>query len=48
VAQHKEAQWTQDDEKAPINQDAVVIPYYWMGNLVCTNRHLQGVMIDAA
>ena len=48
LIQHSEAQWTQDDEKAPINQDAVVIPMYWMGNLVCSNRGLQGVLIDAA
>lgn len=48
VAQHKEAQWTQDDEKRPINQDAIVIPYYWMGNVICSNRALQGVLIDAA
>ncbi|MBB3594375.1 hypothetical protein FHX08_004779 [Rhizobium sp. BK529] len=48
VAQHKEAQWTQDDEKKPVNQDATVIPYYWMGNLVCSNRSLQGVLLDAA
>ncbi len=48
VDQHKEAQWTQDDEKRPINQDAVVIPFYWMGNLVCSNRSLQGVLTDAS
>ncbi|MBX4901655.1 phage major capsid protein [Rhizobium bangladeshense] len=48
VAQHNEAQWTQDDEKKPVNQDATVIPYYWMGNLVCSNRSLQGVLLDAA
>jgi hypothetical protein len=48
INQHREAQWTQDDEKRPINQDAVVIPYYWMGNLVCSNRALQGVIFDAA
>jgi hypothetical protein len=48
VDQHKEAQWTQDDEKRPINQDAIVIPYYWMGQLVCSNRSLQGVIIDAS
>ncbi|TIU05575.1 MAG: phage major capsid protein, partial [Mesorhizobium sp.] len=48
VDQHKEAQWTQDDEKKPVNQDAVVIPFYWMGNLVCSNRSLQGVIFDAA
>lgn len=48
IAQHKEAQWSQDDEKKPVNQDAVVIPYYWMGNMVCSNRSLQGVLLDAA
>ncbi|MGL5010975.1 MAG: phage major capsid protein [Paracoccaceae bacterium] len=48
LVQHKEAQWTPDDEKVPTNQDAVVVPIYWMGNLVCTNRALQGRMLDAA
>ncbi|WP_226552973.1 phage major capsid protein [Celeribacter naphthalenivorans] len=48
LVQHKEAQWTMDDEKKPTNQDAVVIPMYWMGNLVCSNRSLQGLLIDAA
>ncbi len=46
LVQHKEAQWTQDDEKKPVNQDAVVIPMYWMGNLVCSNRALQGILFD--
>ena len=48
LVQHKEAQWTPDEEKRPTNQDAVVVPIYWMGNLVCTQRELQGVLIDAA
>ena len=48
LVQHKEAQWTPDEEKKPVNQDAVVIPMYWMGNMVCTNRDLQGVLFDAA
>lgn len=48
IAQHKDAQWSQDEEKKPTNQDAVVIPYYWMGNMVCSNRSLQGVLLDAA
>ena len=48
ITQHKEAQWTMDAEKTPTNQDAVVIPMYWMGNMVCTNRSLQGVLFDAA
>lgn len=48
IAQHKDAQWTADGEKKPVNQDAVVIPYYWMGNMVTSNRSLQGVLLDAA
>jgi hypothetical protein len=48
LVQHREAAWTPDDEKKPTNQDAVVVPIYWMGNLVCTNRALQGRLIDAA
>jgi hypothetical protein len=48
LVQHKEAQWTMDEEKRPTNQDAVVVPMYWMGNLVCTNRSLQGILFDAA
>ncbi|WDR03628.1 phage major capsid protein [Devosia algicola] len=48
LVQHKEAQWTPDDEKKPLNQDAVVVPMYWMGFLACSNRALQGVLIDAA
>lgn len=48
LVQHAAAKWTEDSEKVPVNQDAVVIPIYWMGQLVCRNRALQGVMIDAA
>lgn len=48
VAQHKDAQWTQDEDKKPVNQDAVVMPFYWMGNLCVSNRGLQGVLLDAA
>jgi hypothetical protein len=48
LVQHREAQWTPDAEKTPTNQDAVVVPIYWMGNMVCTNRALQGRLFDAA
>lgn len=47
LVQHREAQWTMDEEKTPTNQDAVVVPIYWMGNLVVTNRSLQGVLFDS-
>jgi hypothetical protein len=48
LMEHPEARWTEDDEKVPVNQDAVVIPIYWMGQLACSNRSLQGVVIDAS
>lgn len=42
------AQWQVDDERKSVNQDAVVIPMFWMGQMTCSNRALQGVLIDAA
>lgn len=48
LVQHNQAQWTPDEEKKPVNQDAVVIPMYWMGNMCTTNRDLQGRLFDAA
>lgn len=48
LIQHPDAQWEKEDEKVPVNQDAVVIPLYWMGQLVTSNRSLQGILIDAA
>lgn len=43
---HKAANWTQMDEKFSTNQDAEVIPLFFMGNLVCSNRSSQGVLKD--
>lgn len=48
LVEHTDARWDQDGDKVPVNQDAVVIPIYWMGQLVCSNRKLQGVLMDAA
>ena len=45
---HSQANWSQIDEKTSVNQDAVVIPIIWQGNLVLSNRRLQGIMIDAS
>jgi hypothetical protein len=44
---HRDANWSQLDDKMSVNQDAVVIPMLWMGNLVCSNRSLQGLLLDA-
>jgi hypothetical protein len=41
---HEDANMTVLDQAKPFNQDAAVVPVLWMGNLVCSNRSLQGVM----
>lgn len=48
LMEHPEARWTEDDEKTPINQDAVVVPIYWMGQMCTSNRSLQGRIHDLA
>lgn len=44
IVVHKDADMTVMDEMKPYNQDAAVIPILWMGNMVISNRHLQGVV----
>lgn len=41
---HRDADLEIMQEMRPYNQDGEVIPILWMGNLVCSNRSLQGVM----
>lgn len=41
---HRDADLAVMDELKPYNQDAAVVPILWMGNLVCSNRNLQGVL----
>lgn len=43
VCVHRDANMTRLDDKMSVNQDAVVIPFLWQGNLVSSNRALQGV-----
>lgn len=43
---HKNRQFVPLEERASINQDAYVVPVVWAGNMTCSNRSLQGVMID--
>lgn len=33
------------DRKSSVNQDATIVPIYWAGNLTCSNRSLQGVVV---
>lgn len=44
IVVHRDANLTELPEARPINQDAVVIPILWMGNMCISNRALQGVM----
>ncbi len=46
LIEHSDAQWSQEEDKVPINQDAVVIPLYWMGQLCTSNRSRQGRLFD--
>lgn len=41
---HKDADLEQVEDQRPVNQDGVVIPILWMGNLTVSNRAQQGVM----
>jgi hypothetical protein len=43
---HKDADMEIMDARTPINQDGDVIPILWMGNLTCSNRKLQGVIVE--
>lgn len=45
---HRQANWNTLDEKMSVNQDAVVIPIIWQGQMIVTNRSLQGILIDAS
>ena len=41
---HEDADWTEVPEQRSVNQDAVIIPVIWQGNLCTSNRALQGVV----
>lgn len=41
---HEDANFTPGEMERPINQDAMIMPILFMGNLTCSNRSLQGVL----
>lgn len=43
---HEDANFSPKEGKLPINQDAMVVPVLFMGNLTCSNRARQGVLKD--
>jgi len=42
---HKDADLTELEDQRPVNQHGTVKPLIWMGNLTCSNRAMQGVII---
>lgn len=42
---HEDADLEVMEEMRPVNQHGVVVPIIWMGNLTCSNRKMQGVII---
>jgi hypothetical protein len=48
VVVHEDANWNQMDDKVSTNQDGVVIPILFMGNVICSNRARQGILLDAS
>jgi hypothetical protein len=42
---HQDADLEIMEDMRPVNQDGSVTPILWMGNLTCSNRKLQGVMV---
>lgn len=47
LMEHPDARWEQGESKVPVNQDAVVVPLYWMGAFCTDARFLQGVLFDS-
>jgi hypothetical protein len=44
IVAHQDANMTEVPELRSVNQDAVVMPVIWQGNMACSNRSLQAVI----
>lgn len=44
IIAHRDADFVELPDARPTNQDAVIMPFLWMGNMTISNRALQGVM----
>ncbi len=47
LVEHPDARWGAEPERKPLDQDGIAIPYYWMGQMVCTSRRHQGRLVAA-
>lgn len=46
VVCHPQADWSVQEEKVSVNQDAIVVPIIFQGQMTCSNRARQGRVID--
>ena len=44
---HRGTNWVTMPGRESVNQDAEIVPVFWAGNLIVTNRALQGVQFDS-
>jgi hypothetical protein len=42
---HSDRNFVTESDKISVNQDAIVVPMYWGGNMTSSNRSLQGVIV---
>lgn len=43
---HRNANWTRLKDRVSVNQDAEVVLLVWQGQMCCSNRRLQGILIN--
>jgi hypothetical protein len=48
LEQYSDAAWTVDEKRISFNQRSEAVPIWWMGQLTCSNRHLQGILVNLA
>ena len=46
LKEHPEARWEFEEARKAVNVDGVVIPAYWMGNLIIKKRRTMGKIHD--
>jgi hypothetical protein len=47
MIEHEDAHWGAENERVPVDQDGIAIPYFWMGQMVCTSLRHQGRFVAA-
>lgn len=48
LVEHEQGKWGEESKRVSVNQDAEVILMFWMGQMTCSSRERQGILIDEA